>query len=82
MDSQCCHISSFNAGNISRLQFVNTFIVYNRKNHTKIPNACWDSWGLFEASVAWQQMTQYVESSTYNYEGQRGDWKVELLLVW
>jgi len=82
IDSQCYHIRSFNVGNISNLEFVSTLTVYNRKNQSQIPDACWDSWVVLEVSAAWQQMTQYVESYICNYEGRKRDRKVQLLLLW
>jgi hypothetical protein len=35
VDSECCHICSFNAGSISHLESISTYIVYNRKNSRK-----------------------------------------------
>ena len=40
IDSQCCHISSFNVGNISNLEFVSKLIVYICENHKQIPVDC------------------------------------------
>jgi len=74
IDSEFCHIRSFKAGKISHLEFISTYIVYNRKNPHKslmlaeihgvfwnflwLGNKCHNTWNPIPVTTKGKRVTE------------------------